>query len=115
MRQILKPLTKKEALQKSVQIWKHLSKTGQEEKPKYAKVYFQKCPLCQYNIEQYDFLTCEECLVPNLNSCDSTSIYTDWYYAATPSEKKRTAKILLDLIQEQLDLLEPQKTQLSQK
>lgn len=110
-------LTKKEAIVKSIEIWKELYETGADEKPDISYEYHNFCPLCEYVSQKRGYLCCDECLIkwpyvegyskkinPDNFCCDS--YYGLWADEKLVHKRKFYAKKILYLLEDKLKEME---------
>ena len=100
-------LTKKKAIEISIELWEWMAETGAEDKhmwegwKKYGRMCAH-CPLCEY-VTRRDaaFRNCLSCPLASysLKNC-YLSAFADWTEAKTEVDRKKYAKLFLEQLRE---------------
>ena len=91
-------LTKKKAIEISIELWTWLAETGSEEKGGWSGwngygVMQGNCALCEYDAQKEN-----DCLACPINC--SLSPFARWWYANTIEERKKYASLFLEQLKE---------------
>lgn len=99
-------LTKKKAIEISIELWEWLAETGEWRKWQWSGwqrygAMDNDCPLCEYHI-QHPILDLTKCNCPlekkyGTNGCYATP-YQDWEIAKTPKTHKKYATKFLEVL-----------------
>lgn len=112
----MKRLTKKQAIDRTIELWEWLAESGAESKARWAGwqeygYVAHYCPLCQYNNQRggtsYVDGDCKFCpYFRRFQRCttrDETTIFDKWAHAKNEKKLKKYAKLFLEQMYEVRD------------